>query len=227
LKLGESVIGQLDGQIPTLQRIASRSLLPGHTEPIERPESQATFIVLVSNAFNVPSTVGEGVETDLKLGIVPYEIADQIRSLLRQAGFSDGSSIVDARNRVVERGTVRLSVPSHVVTAGGCQVNLTTAEFDLLEVLMQTAGRALTREYLTRIVLKRNLMPYDRSIDVHVSNLRKKLRAANGEDCIKTIRGVGYLYVCPEPEDQSPKKVFDSSSFVGHTSSVPTGLVVE
>jgi two-component system response regulator CpxR len=227
LKLDESVVGQLDGQIPTLQRIASRSLLPGHTEPTERPESQITFIVLVSNAFNVSSTVGKNAETDLKLGIVPYEIADQIRSLLRQAGFPDERSIVDARNRVVECGTVRLSIPNHVVTAAGCRVNLTTAEFDLLEVLMQAAGRALTREYLTRIVLKRNLMLYDRSIDVHVSNLRKKLRAANGEDCIKTIRGVGYLYVCPEPEDQSSKKVFDSTSFVGHTSSVLTGVAVE
>jgi two-component system response regulator CpxR len=169
--------------------------VPGQAQRSERRKSQAAFVVLVSNAFDSPLSIGKDVEANLTLGMVPHEIVDQIRSLLRQVGLPDERIIIDPRDEVVERGAIRLSVPDHVVTADGCLVNLTPTQFDLLEILMRAAGRVLTREYLTRTVLKKKLMPYDRSVDVHVGNLRKKLRTANREDCIRTIRGVGYLYV--------------------------------
>jgi DNA-binding response OmpR family regulator len=66
-------------------------------------------------------------------------------------------------------------------------------EFSLLEVLVRNAGRALTREYLTDAALGRKLGVFDRTIDVHISNLRKKLDAHRGPDRIKTVRGSGYL----------------------------------
>jgi two-component system, OmpR family, response regulator len=166
-------------------------------------DSQAAFVVLVSNAFDSPSNIGEDVEANLKLGVVPYEIVDQIRSLLCQAGLPDERIIIDSRDEVIELGAIRLSVPNHMVTADGCPVKLTPTQFNLLDILMRAAGRVVTREYLTRTVLNKTLMPYDRSIDVHVGNLRKKLRAASREDCIRTIRGVGYLYVRSRSENQS------------------------
>jgi two-component system response regulator CpxR len=68
-------------------------------------------------------------------------------------------------------------------------------EFSLLEVLLQRAGQVIPREDLVQQVLGRKLSPYDRSIDVHISSLRKKLGALpEGGERIKTIRGVGYLY---------------------------------
>jgi DNA-binding winged helix-turn-helix (wHTH) protein len=206
LKLGESVMGSLGTQIPTAQRpylIGVR----GHMKPAERHESQIAFVVLISNALDSVSGVGKDSGTDLKVGVVPYEIVDQILSILRQVGFPEARS-----NGIVERGVIRLNISSRLVTAGACRLTLTSLQFDLLEVLMQTPGRVLTRQYLTRTVLKKKLMPYDRCLDVHVSNLRKKLRAATGENCIETIRGVGYLFVCHLPEEQSSRKNLDCTS---------------
>jgi two-component system response regulator CpxR len=77
----------------------------------------------------------------------------------------------------------------------GKRIELTAVEFDLLEVLMKNAGTVVTREDLVRTVLGREFSPYDRSIDTHVCNLRKKIgRLKDGTDRIKAIRGTGYLY---------------------------------
>jgi DNA-binding response OmpR family regulator len=75
---------------------------------------------------------------------------------------------------------------------------LTTVEFDLLESLMRAAGQIVSREELVKSILGRNFTPYDRSIDTHVSNLRKKLgHYLDGIERIKTIRGIGYIYARP------------------------------
>ncbi len=75
-------------------------------------------------------------------------------------------------------------------------IELTVVEYDLLEKLLRAPGRIVTREELVRDVLHRNLSPFDRSIDMHVSNLRKKLghQAHGAVERIKTVRGVGYIY---------------------------------
>jgi two-component system response regulator CpxR len=87
-----------------------------------------------------------------------------------------------------------LSKETREVRRGGETLELTVVEFNLLEVLMWSAGRVVTREELVKIVQGRAFNPLDRSIDIHVSHLRKKLgSAANGLEWIKTIRGVGYL----------------------------------
>jgi DNA-binding response OmpR family regulator len=75
------------------------------------------------------------------------------------------------------------------------KVNLTGVEFSLLEVFVSHAGRIVTREYLNQTVLGRDLGPFDRVIDVHVSNLRKKLGFAEEGERIKAVRGSGYLLV--------------------------------
>ena len=71
-------------------------------------------------------------------------------------------------------------------------LDLTGVEFSLLEALLRDAGRVVTRERLTEIVLGRKLGAFDRVIDVHVSNLRKKLGDPPGGERIKTVRGAGY-----------------------------------
>ena len=91
-----------------------------------------------------------------------------------------------------------------MVTRGGEQLPLTTVEFDLLEALVRAAGHIVSREDLVKSILGRNFTPYDRSIDTHVSNLRKKLgHYVNGIERIKTIRSVGYIYASPgEPQKE-------------------------
>jgi DNA-binding response OmpR family regulator len=114
-----------------------------------------------------------------------------------------------ARIRAILRRTVRMTTGTHPLIVGDMRLDpaarearvqdrllsLTSAEFALLETLMEHAGRIVTREELTEAVLGRKLGPFDRVIDVHVSNIRKKLGAGQGVDRIKSIRGSGYLFV--------------------------------
>jgi two-component system response regulator CpxR len=75
-------------------------------------------------------------------------------------------------------------------------LNLTSAEFAILQLLMESAGRAVKKDRLTELALGRSYTPYDRSIDVHIGNLRRKLSAGDSYDSvIKTVRGRGYLFV--------------------------------
>jgi two-component system response regulator CpxR len=80
-------------------------------------------------------------------------------------------------------------------------VDLTSVEFNLLQVLLREAGRVVTREDLASSVLSRKFSPFDRSIDMHVSKVRKKLGDSDGgSDHIKTVRGVGYIFARPRDE---------------------------
>ena len=88
---------------------------------------------------------------------------------------------------------------SREVFANGKTVEVTTFEFDILEMLMRSAGRVLSRDALMENMYNRKATPFDRSIDMHVSHLRKKLET--GHPLIKTIRGVGYQFSrTPEEE---------------------------
>ena len=85
--------------------------------------------------------------------------------------------------------------------AGRPALSLTMAEFVLLEDLLRHAGQVLSRDRLAEQVLGRRLSPFDRSIDVHVSNLRKKLGdAAGAREHIRAVRGEGYVFVRVDPD---------------------------
>jgi two-component system response regulator CpxR len=88
---------------------------------------------------------------------------------------------------------VTLDPGTREVFSRGKPVELTTFEFDILELLMRSAGRVLSRDALMENFYNRKATPFDRSIDMHVSHLRKKLE--DGETLIKTIRGVGYQFI--------------------------------
>jgi two-component system response regulator CpxR len=81
------------------------------------------------------------------------------------------------------------------VKRNGEELPVTSVEFDLLSALLRDAGRVVKKEDLSENVLERRLSPYDRSLDMHISNLRKKLGArTDGSERIKTVRSVGYIY---------------------------------
>jgi two-component system response regulator CpxR len=88
-----------------------------------------------------------------------------------------------------------MDVKARTVHCAGHEVELTAMEFDLLAALLQAAGQVVTREELARDVLKRKLLAFDRSLDMHISKLRRKLGTApGGTERIKTVRAVGYIY---------------------------------
>jgi two-component system response regulator CpxR len=92
---------------------------------------------------------------------------------------------------------------TRLVRRAGEIVDLTAVEYDVLEKLLRAAGRIMTREELSRQVLGRSSSPFDRSIDMHISNLRKKLGHRIGDaDRIKTVRGVGYIYAQPNTDGE-------------------------
>jgi two-component system response regulator CpxR len=96
---------------------------------------------------------------------------------------------------------VEVDLSARTVWRNGEQSDLTSAEFDLLLVLLQSAGNVVSREDLSQTVLGREFNPLDRSIDTHISNLRKKLGVEmNGVERIKSVRGVGYIFAKPSSE---------------------------
>ena len=98
----------------------------------------------------------------------------------------------------VEINGVALDPGAREVTCDGKPVEVTTLEFDILEQLMRNAGRVVSRDGLMESLYNRKATPFDRSIDMHVSHLRRKLESSR--PVIKTIRGVGYQF-CQSPED--------------------------
>jgi len=121
----------------------------------------------------------------------PREIAARLRAILRRTrGDSDGARLDD-----LNIGPVSLRAASRSVTLRGEPVALTGTEFNILAALMRDAGRVVSKDTLSQAVLGRPLGPFDRSIDVHISKLRRKLGpAADGESLINTIHRGGYLF---------------------------------
>jgi two-component system, OmpR family, response regulator CpxR len=101
-----------------------------------------------------------------------------------------------APKQPVQVGDVELDPGSRTITLNGKILETTTVEFNLLEVLLRSAGNVVSRDEIASVVLGRELSPFDRSIDVHISKLRKKLGTLpSGRERIKTIRNTGYMYV--------------------------------
>jgi two-component system response regulator CpxR len=121
----------------------------------------------------------------------PAELVARIRAILRR-------SLPRTSGAAIAIGDLELDGGSRTVRRAGMPLELTTVEFDLLAALMRVAGSTVSREDLVRNVLGRDFSPFDRSIDTHVCNLRRKLGPLDdGGDRIKGIRGSGYLYASP------------------------------
>ena len=124
----------------------------------------------------------------------PRELAARIRAILRRYEPRPAGAVRAASKSMASM----LDPGTREVFANGKRVELTTFEFDILEMLMRSAGRVLSRDALMENFYNRKATPFDRSIDMHISHLRKKLE--HGDPLIKTIRGVGYQF-CRTPED--------------------------
>lgn len=121
----------------------------------------------------------------------PREIAARLRAILRRTrGEAEAAKLAD-----VSVGPVSLRASSRSATLRGETLALTGTEFNVLAVLLREAGRVVSKETLSQDVLGRPLGPFDRSIDVHISKLRRKLgNAADGESLIGTVHRGGYVF---------------------------------
>jgi two-component system response regulator CpxR len=158
-----------------------------------RQESKLPVLMLTARGDDMERIVGLEIGADdyLPKPFNPRELAARLRAILRRSAVPETVT----GNEVIEVDGVRLSPASRAATLDGQELNLTSVEFGLLHELLKEAGRVVKKEDLSERVLERKLSPYDRSLDMHISNLRKKLgQRSDGGDRIKTIRSVGYIY---------------------------------
>jgi two-component system response regulator CpxR len=129
----------------------------------------------------------------------PRELVARIRAIGRRDSRMPSAANSSRKPRKLVVGDIALDTGTRLVTQNGSPVSMTAVEFNLLRELLEQAGTVVHRDALARSVLGRDLESFDRSIDVHVSNLRKKLgHQRDGIERIRTVRGVGYLYTCME-----------------------------
>jgi two-component system, OmpR family, response regulator CpxR len=164
-----------------------------------RQFSRVPVLMLTARGEEVDRIIGLelGADDYLAKPFSPRELAARLRAILRRVEPAPR----DNPPRLIVNG-VTLDPATREVLADGRPVDLTTYEFDILQALMESAGRVLSRDALMERLYDRKATPFDRSIDVHVSHLRRKLES--GRPIIRTIRGVGYQFsrtAAAEPDE--------------------------
>jgi len=158
-----------------------------------RRESQLPVLMLTALGEDIDRILGLelGADDYVPKPCNPREIAARLRAILRRTrGETEDTRLAD-----LVIGPVALNAASRSVAMRGDPVTLTGTEFNILAMLMREAGHVVSKETIAQDVLGRPLRPFDRSIDVHISKLRRKLGlAADGESLIHTIQRSGYLF---------------------------------
>jgi DNA-binding response OmpR family regulator len=154
-----------------------------------RRRKQVPVIMLTARVHRQDRIEGlnAGADDYLPKPFDPDELLARIRAVLRRAGrleFGDDS--------IKTFGDIRVNVQTREVWTGGRIIDLTALEFDILELLIRSAGRIVSRDEITASLMEREATPYDRALDVHISHLRLKL--GRGNTMIRTVRGVGYVF---------------------------------
>ncbi|HBD07185.1 MAG TPA: DNA-binding response regulator [Syntrophobacteraceae bacterium] len=170
-----------------------------------RSRSQIPVVMLTARGEEVDRIVGLelGADDYLPKPFNPRELLARVRAVMRRTRTDSPNISHETSQAKFTVGDIEVDMGSRKVHRSGQIVPLTTVEFDLLEILIRSAGTIVTKEDLSQIVLGRRLSPYDRSIDVHISNLRRKIGDETGpgkSERIRTIRGVGYQYARSQDE---------------------------
>ena len=155
-----------------------------------RQSSTIPVLMLTARGDDMERIVGLEIGADdyLPKPFNPRELVARIRAILRRVLEANESKQISSEK--IQVGDVEVGLAARSATRNGEDLNLTSVEFDLLVALLREAGKVVRKEDLSLDVLEREVSPFDRSLDMHISNLRKKL----DNDRIKTIRSVGYIY---------------------------------
>lgn len=156
-----------------------------------REHSQTPVLMLTARGDDVDRIVGLEIGADdyLPKPCNPRELVARLRAILRR------TQKTPVHRPVIEEHNIMVDCSKRTVTMKGHFLELTNAEFNILEMLIKSPGQAFSKEELTEYALGRKYTAYDRSIDVHISNLRNKLGDnPQGEPILKTVRGFGYMF---------------------------------
>ncbi|BDX08370.1 response regulator transcription factor [Planctobacterium marinum] len=119
------------------------------------------------------------------------ELSARIKAIIRRMEFVPSHST----HQPITIGDVNLQPVSRSVLCDNLAIEVTSTEFSILHLLMMNCGNLVSKQDISKKVLGRPLASYDRSIDMHVSNIRKKLNKINNKERIKTVRGSGYIFL--------------------------------
>jgi two-component system response regulator CpxR len=154
-----------------------------------RAESRIPVLMLTARGDDMDRIAGleMGADDYLAKPFNPRELLARIRSILRRLERPPSPE------GPLEVNGVRIDPGAREVSVGGRKIEVTTFEFDILELLMRSAGKVVSRDDLMEHLYNRKATAFDRSVDMHISHLRKKVET--GQPIIKTIRGAGYQFV--------------------------------
>jgi len=159
--------------------------------------SQIPVLMLTARGDDVDRIVGleMGADDYLPKPFNPRELLARVKAILRRTHEESAEESPE-----IKAGPFKAHTKRREASKNGEVLKLTNAEFTILVTLMRSAGEVVSREVLTRAALGRQLLPNDRSLDTHISNLRKKVSASpSGQSFIRSIRSSGYVLV-PDQE---------------------------
>jgi len=176
-------------------------MLPGGTgfELLKslRQQSSVPVLLLTARGEAVDRILGLEIGADdyLAKPFDPRELVARVRAIFRRTREAPAASARADHDEVLTVGDISMSLATRTVTCSTNPIDLTSVEFNVLELLLRHAGSVVTREQIAEVALGRPLNAFDRSVDVHVSRLRKKLSGCStaSEELIRPIRGVGYF----------------------------------
>lgn len=164
-----------------------------------RQRIQTPVIMVTGRGDDIDKILGLelGADDYLSKPCNPRELLARINALMRRNELSRQEHVAALKPNIhLVVGELNLNKATRVAEMAGNSLPLTSVEFSILQHLMQASGTVVSKEELSRQVLHRELSAYDRSIDVHVSRIRKKIEMHHGStSVIKTLRGRGYLFV--------------------------------
>lgn len=166
----------LDG-FHVLQRLRQRSMVP---------------VILLTARNDEPDRIAglnAGADDYIAKPLRPHELLARVRAVLRRTAQRPVTM-----ETPITIGEIELNPKTRQVCQAGVPVEMTSFEFDILNILMRMAGRVVSRDELAAMLYHREATPYERSIDVHISHLRKKLETKGGT-VIRTVRGIGYQFL--------------------------------
>lgn len=173
----------LDVMLPKLNGFEVLKAIREHTE--------TPVLMLTARGDDIDRIVGLEIGADdyLPKPCNPRELVARLRAILRR------TQKIPIHRPVIEFQNIVVDCSKRTVLYQGSPMELTNAEFNILEMLIKSPGQAFSKEELTEYALGRKYTAYDRSIDVHISNLRNKLGDnQEGEPIVKTVRGFGYMF---------------------------------
>ncbi|SRR6266702_106494 len=172
----------LDGMLPVLDGFEVLRQLRKH--------SAIPVIMLTARIQERDRITGldSGADDYLPKPFGPDELLARIRAILRRYRSAPAATI-----ETLSAGVIELDPTAGIVRRNGKLVALTSMEFQILELLMRSAGRIVSRDEVSAVLYQRKATPYERSLDVHISHLRKKIEQ-EGPPLIRAVRGTGYIF---------------------------------